>query len=131
MASKRKDRIEGEIALLERAIAYAKHMGFEGTKCGEDFLERVRVAYDQGSWGSAERMLDSGGEYKGSEWFKGYLAKVTEAGYNGGTGIPRFEGDGLCKKLGHNMVQIKLSQVRWFYKCTWCGKQGKSASIKG
>jgi hypothetical protein len=71
----------------------------------------------------AEKELSSADSIKSSDWYR-KLAEKREKGHE------RFESDGLCGKYGHEMVKIKLSNVRWYYQCRLCKKSGKSRSIK-
>ncbi|UCG68591.1 MAG: hypothetical protein JSV09_12390 [Thermoplasmata archaeon] len=123
MSKSRGEKLNEEISDLEDAILFAESKGFKDIEWAKSLLERVRKFLDQGTWSMAERELSKAGSIKGSDWYIGFIeGRGEEKG--------RFEDDGLCSKYGHEMVMIKLSNVRWYYQCRLCKKRGKSRSIK-
>jgi len=124
MARNRGKELENEISTLEDAILYAESKGEKNLDEAKAVLKKVKTFFEQGSWGVVERELAKTGHIIGSDWFIEFMAKKVQA--KGG----RFIDDGLCQKYGHEMVQIKMSNVRWFYECRICKKQGKKASIR-
>jgi hypothetical protein len=124
MARNRGKDLENEISTLEDAILYAESRGEKDLAEAKAILEKVRIFFEQGTWSVVERELAKTGHIMGSEWYIDFIEKKIRA--NGG----RFVNDGLCGKYGHEMVQVKMSNVRWFYECRICKKQGKKASIR-
>lgn len=124
MAKNRGKVLEDEISTLEDAILHADSKGEKGLEEAKALLEKVKIFFEQGTWSVVERELAKTEDIIGSEWFIDFIEKKVQA--KGG----RFFEDGLCEKYGHEMVQIRLSNVRWFYECRICKKQGKKGSIR-
>jgi hypothetical protein len=124
MAKNRGEDLKNEISTMEDAILYAESKGEKDLEEAKAILEKIKIFFEQGSWGVVEKELAKTGDIIGSDWFIDFIEKKLQA--KGG----RFIDDGLCQKYGHEMVQIKMSNVRWFYECRICKKQGKKASIR-
>jgi hypothetical protein len=124
MTKNRGKALEDEISTLEDAILHAESKGEKGLEEAKTLLEKVKIFYEQGSWGIVEKELAKTEDIIGSDWFIDFIEKKVQA--KGG----RFIDDGLCGKYGHEMIQINISTVRWFYECRICKKQGKKASIR-
>lgn len=124
MAKNRGKALENEISTLEDAILYADGLGEKDLAEARAILEKVQLFFDQGTWSVVERELSKTGHIIESAWYRQFIEKRLQA--KGG----RFPNDGLCGKYGHEMVQIKMSNMRWFYECRICKKQGKTASIR-
>ena len=124
MAKNRGKVLEDEISTLQDAILYAESKGEKDLEEAKALLEKIKTFFEQGTWSVVERELVKAKEIKESKWFMDFIDKREKV--KGG----RFANDGLCGKYGHEMVQIRLSNVRWFYECRICKKQGKKGSIK-
>ena len=127
MSKNRGEKLLDEMSTLEDAILYAENMGVKDLKEAKNLLNKVRKFFEQGAWSMAERALSNAIVIKSSQWYREFMEK-REGGKAAEQG--RFAGDGLCGKYGHVMVQIRLSNVRWYYQCRLCGKRGKYRSIK-
>ena len=124
MAKNRGKVLEDEISTLEDAILYAESKGEKDLEEAKTLLDKIKKFFGQGTWSVVERELYKAKEIKESKWYMGFIDKREKAKGS------RFPEDGLCGKYGHEMVQIKISNVRWFYECRICKKQGKKGSIK-
>lgn len=124
MAKNRGKDLENEISTLEDAILYAESKGEKNLEEAKALLEKIKIFFEQGTWSVVEKELAKTEDITGSEWFIDFIEKKLQA--KGG----RFIEDGLCGKYGHEMIQIKISNVRWFYECRICKKQGKKGSIR-
>ena len=124
MVKNRGKVLRDEINTLEDAILYAENKGEKGLEEAKAILEKIKKFFDQGTWGVVEKELVKAKDVKESTWFIEFINKRAEA--KGG----RFQDDGLCGKYGHEMVQIRISNVRWFYECRLCKKRGKKGSIR-
>jgi hypothetical protein len=124
MAKNRGKVLEDEISTLEDAILHAESKGEKGLEEAKVLLDKIKIFFEQGTWGVVEKELAKTEDIIGSEWFIDFIEKKVQA--KGG----RFIEDGLCQKYGHEMVQIKISNVRWFYECRICKKKGKKGSIR-
>lgn len=123
MSKSRGEKLNEEISNLEDAILFAESRGYKGLEDAKHLLERVKKFFEQGTWSMAEKELSKADSIKDSDWYRELVEKREK-------GNERFESDGLCSKYGHEMVKIKLSNVRWYYQCRLCKKSGKSRSIK-
>lgn len=116
--------LEDQISTLEDAIIYAESIGEKNLDGARALVERMRKFFEQGTWSVVERELSKSQDVMELKWYREFLERREEA--KGG----RFAGDGLCAKYGHEMVQIRMSNVRWFYECRLCKKKGRSRSIR-
>ncbi|UCF08763.1 MAG: hypothetical protein JSW28_03470, partial [Thermoplasmata archaeon] len=120
MAKNRGELLKEEISTLEDAILYAEGKGEKQTGEAKALLDRVKRFFEQGTWSSAERELSRGENIKTMPWFLEFMQKRVEARKGKGgerlSSSGRFHDDGLCGKYGHEMVQIRMSNVRWFYQ---------------
>ncbi len=124
MAKNRGKVLEDEISTLEDAIFYAESKGEKGLEEAKILLDKIKKFFEQGTWSVVERELVNAKGIKESNWYMDFLENREKA--KGG----RFIDDALCRKYGHEMIQIKISNVRWFYECRICKKQGKKGSIR-
>ena len=124
MAKNRGKVLEDEITTLEDAILFAESKGEKDLEEAKALLDKIKMFFEQGTWSVVERELAKAGDVKASKWYVDFL-EMRETAKGG-----RFANDGLCGKYGHEMIQIKISNVRWFYECRICKKQGKKGSIK-
>ena len=124
MSKNRGEKLQDEMSTLEDAILYAEGMGVKELEAAKNLLKKVKKLFEQGTWSMAENELSKASNIKNSQWYREFIEK--REGEKGN----RFVGDGLCRKYGHNMVKVRLSNVRWYYQCRLCGKRGKSQSIK-
>ena len=129
MSKNRGEKLEYEMSTLEDAILYAESIGEKELEEAKVLLKKVKKFFDQGTWSMAERELLKVDEIKNSHWYREFIEKREGEGSKTEE-QKRFVGDGLCRKYGHIMVQIRLSNVRWYYQCRLCKKRGKSGSIK-
>jgi hypothetical protein len=129
MAKNRGDKLRDEITTLEDAILYAEHRGEGDLEGGKTLLSRIQQFFDQGTWSSAERLLEKAQDIRETGWYLEFTEKREQGKFRSGE-QRRFQEDGLCPKYGHIMVKVKLSNVRWFYECRICKKTGKSQSLK-
>jgi len=125
MTKSRGEKLRAEITTLEDAILYAEGKGQKDLEESKTLIERIKKFFDQGTWSMAEKELSKTTKIKSSNWYLEFVEKRSKAKEPG-----RFEKDGLCNKYGHLMVQIRLSNVRWYYQCRICGKRGKYRSLK-
>lgn len=133
MAKSRRERLQDEISTLEDAILFAESEEIKDLKEAKALLNKVKRYFEQGTWSMAERELSKNEAIKNSDWYREFTEKRDKEKGRAEGQTPkqiRFIGDGLCGKYGHNMVKVKLSNVRWYYQCRLCGKRGKSQSIK-
>ena len=129
----RYENLKQEISNFEDAIMYGK-MKEKNVGKAEKILQRTKILFEQGSWGSAERLVEKLSIFKKSSWFVDFVEKRNANGMKAfskdNKTVVRFVGDGLCDKYGHLMVKVQLSNVRWFYQCRICKKRGKFRSIR-
>jgi hypothetical protein len=121
MAKSRGAKLNEDINTLEDAILYAESREIKGLDGAKSLLNKIKKFYEQGTWSIAERELQKAEQIKNSEWYLEFAEKRKKG---------RFAEDGLCQKYGHDMIKIKMSNVRWYYQCRLCKKTGKGQSIR-
>ena len=127
MPSRRGENLEKEITTLVDAMLFAENIKELDLSTFKEKLEKIENAFTSGSWSLAEKKLQELEHTKSEDWYVEFVGKRKAALEKSGTN--RFKNDGLCKKYGHHMIKVRLSNVRWYYVCNFCGKQGKKASI--
>ncbi len=128
MPSARGEKLEMEITTLTDAILFAEKIKDMDISHLKQKVEDVKTAFENGSWSLAEKKLTQMEDIQSQDWYLEYVGKRGQAIAKSGN--PRFKMDGLCGKYGHHMVKVLLSNIRWYYICSFCDKRGRKASIR-